>query len=212
MFGAGRIESSNRTFADRYFLLSRVWFGERTAMLSALRQQIPLLNDDFVQYLRRAIVARLMGEELEKAALKKSAVAWERLPQEQRLALKTAAEDHRDIGQFHEPFEWYARIVEFARARQMRVVAVRYPGDPDYFSNVTPEQVAVIDAHLKKIGVTEILDYRSVFENPADFVDPDHVSRRGAYKILRMLEVHLGRPLISDHLDAQAFDADSRTQ
>jgi hypothetical protein len=59
MFGSGRIESSNRSFSDRYFLVDRDSSGLRQGWLSALLDQVPLFNNDFVQYLRKAIPASL---------------------------------------------------------------------------------------------------------------------------------------------------------
>ena len=59
MFGTLRLESSNRSFADYYFLNSADSAGLEGGWLSALLDQVPLLNDDFVQYFRVVLGKKL---------------------------------------------------------------------------------------------------------------------------------------------------------
>jgi len=53
MFGKGRLESSNRSFSDRYFIEAWDASGLQKNIWSALLQQVPLFNEDFLQYFRK---------------------------------------------------------------------------------------------------------------------------------------------------------------
>src|SRR4029077_13004996 len=59
MFGKGRLESSNRSFADRYFIEAWDRSGVQHNLWSALLQQVPLFSEDFLQYFRKDLGALL---------------------------------------------------------------------------------------------------------------------------------------------------------
>ena len=209
MFGSGRLESANRVFADRYFLLTGSSVGIEQGPLSALRQQIPLFNDDFVQFLRRTTVARLKARASNVDTGTASSRTWAELSEEERAAraLSTGESDHQGIMTHREPIEWYERIVELAQQRGIRVVAVRYPAHPLYFAEVTDEQVATLDNELARMGVTDIFDFRRSLANPQDFNDPDHVSASGARKLLELLQERLNLELLADADTPRPVDA-----
>lgn len=198
MFSTGRVESSNRTFADRYLLLSDPAFLFSSAGLSALRQQVPLFNDDFVQYLRKSMVEKLTGPHTEHRDAAIHAHAWAELPRDEQYkrAHSTGTDDHAGLGESARPIEWYKRLVALAHEHGIKIVAVRYPGDSAYFEMVTQQQVASIDSALKSIGIADLLDLRFHFADAIYFTDEDHVNQKGAFEVLRLLEHHAGVTLL----------------
>jgi hypothetical protein len=195
MFGSGRIESSNRSFSDRYFLADHDSSGLRQGWLSALLDQVPLFNDDFVQYLRKAIPAsfsrRHSAAPRGDAAVSPEGAetSWQTLSDAERAeeARKTGAMDHRGVGHEKQPFYWYGRILDLARARGLTVVGVRFPVHSEYSAQVSSAEVARIDEFLRGRGVTKIVDLRDALRDPAYFDDPDHLNQRGAAKVLTLL-------------------------
>jgi hypothetical protein len=195
MFGSGRIESSNRSFSDRYFLVDRDSSGLRQGWLSALLDQVPLFNNDLVQYLRKAIPASLTRRH--SAAPRGDAAVsaegedttWQSLSDAERAeeARKTGAMDHRGVGQEKQPFYWYGRMLDLARQRGITVIGVRFPVHSQYSAQVASADVARIDEFLRSRGVTKIVDLRDALSDPAYFDDPDHLNQRGAAKVLTLL-------------------------
>lgn len=195
MFGSGRIESSNRSFSDRYFLADHDSSGLRQGWLSAVLDQVPLFNNDFVQYLRKAIPASFSRKH--SAAPRGDAAVsaegadttWQSLSDEERAeeARKTGAMDHKGVGQEKQPFYWYGRLLDLARERGLTVIGVRFPVHSQYSAQVSSEDVVKIDAFLRGKGVTKIVDLRDALSDPAYFDDPDHLNQRGAAKVLTLL-------------------------
>jgi hypothetical protein len=206
MFGDGRLRSSNRTFADRYFLVEGSTVGLEQGVLSAIRQQIPLLNDDYVQFLRTRINASLGPRRSNRISEPSSDGSWASLPDAERArrTLATGEGDHLGVGLREEPFEWYRRIVELARARKIRIIAVRYPANAEYFASLSTDQMQRVDRELAKMGISKILDFRYAFTNADDFVDADHLSVKGVLKLLALMEQQLDMPLLTDEARRQA--------
>jgi len=206
MFGKGRLESSNRSFADWYFLLAGDRSGLRRGWASAVLDQIPLLNNDFLQYLRKEIGAeldRLRGRA--GPAGESDAVPWDKLTEAQRSAEahNTGAEDHAGIGDSPVPYYWYERILKLARDHHVRVIGMRFPVHREYAAQAPPKQVAAIDAFLLRNGVAQIIDLRGALTDPRDFQDEDHVNDTGVVPLLPIVEKRLGRPLMA-HRPEQA--------
>ncbi len=200
MFGTARLESSNRAFADRYFLLSGSPVGLEQGRLSALRQQIPLFNDDFVQFLRKSIIDRLgnpRGSQSEADGAEPA--TWQQLAETARAedAKLTGDMDHRGVGEHDRPFEWLERISTLARERGFQIVAVRYPAHPGYLATLPDRQRADLDTRLQRAGFDRILDFRHVLDDPAYFIDPDHMSPEGARKFLTLISEDLGVNLLA---------------
>ena len=105
MFGKGRLESSNRSFADRYFIEAWDASGLQKNMWSAMLQQVPLFNEDFLQYFRKDLGAMLSRTKT-KARGAGDPLAWSRLTDEQRLAsaIDTGKGDHAGVGDSQVPF------------------------------------------------------------------------------------------------------------
>jgi hypothetical protein len=198
MFAQGRLESSNRSFADLYFLEARDRTGLPHDWASAVLDQIPLLNDDFLQYLRKAIAASLSGASAHARGADDPA-AWSRLSDEERNAEAhdTGVGDHAGIATSTRPFMWYQRILDLARSHHVRVVGLRFPVHHEYSAQAPPSQVAAIDAFLRSHGVTQIIDMRGALTDPRDFEDEDHVNQVGVVPLVTMLEQRLGRPLLA---------------
>lgn len=194
MFGTGRMQSSNRTFVDRYLLLSGTSVGLDNGVASAIRQQIPLFNDDFVQFLRAQIRPRSREQPDEQGA----ASVWSDLEESTReeIAESVGRMDHRGVGEWEEPFEWYERIVELARQHGVRIVAVRYPAEPAYFLGLSEEGAAKVDKEFERLGISSILDFRRSLTSPEQFKDSDHVSAEGARDLLMLMESRLGIELL----------------
>ena len=196
MFGKGRLESSNRSFADRYFLEAWDGSGLQHHLWSALLQQVPLFSDDFLQYFRKDLGV-LLARSKPHARGEGDPLAWSRLTDEERMssAVATGRGDHEGIGEFQQPFVWYTRIMDLARARHVRVIGVRFPVHPGYSAQAPAAQVARIDAFLLSHGVAQIIDLRTALVDPQFFEDEDHVNERGAGLVVKLLEQKLGRPL-----------------
>ena len=199
MFGRGRVQSSNRGFADRYFLLAGSTVGLDQGSSTAIRQQIPLFNDDFLQYLRKAIMDRLGRMKPVKGTGMATEKSWADRTETERfkLAKSTGDMDHRGIAEHREPIEWFERIVKLARQRGIRIVAVRYPAHREYFASISDEQAAKLDRELQRMGITSILEFHDSFASPQYFKDPDHVSAEGAYKLLHLMQEQLGMKLLA---------------
>jgi hypothetical protein len=196
MFGSGRLESSNRSFADLYFLAAADGAGLKRGWLPALLDQVPLFNDDFVQYLRKMIsktaTSRFSGARGGTRATQP--VPWEQLPETERTAraCATGVMDHKGVGEHPEPFFWYSQLLDLARAHSVRVIGVRFPVHHAYAAQIAPERVAAIDDFLRQHGMAAILDLRDQFTDPAYFDDADHVKKEKAEALVRVLEERLG--------------------
>jgi hypothetical protein len=189
MFGAIRLESSNRSFANRYFLLAGDRANLREGWFSALLDQVPLFNDDFVQFERKALAAHWSSRRRAQSLPVEEDVPWSQRPPAERdaKARETGEMDHRGIGKSAEPFVWYARILKLARMRGVRVIGVRLPVNPGYSAFAPQEQVAVIDRYLMRQGISQIVDLRDALDDPRGFRDSDHVNPRFAGCVMRTL-------------------------
>jgi hypothetical protein len=194
MFGKGRVESSNRSFADRYFIEAWDASGLQTNMWSATLQQIPLFNADFLQYFRKDLGAMLSHAKTKPRGAG-DPLAWSRLTDEQRRAsaTETGQGDHAGIGDSQIPFEWYRRILDVAREHHVKVIGVRFPVNSGYSAQVSAQQVAALDRWLTSHGVTQVIDLRNGLTDPRDFEDEDHLNEAGAAKVIKMLEQKLRR-------------------
>ncbi|MBV8803965.1 MAG: hypothetical protein JO042_02935 [Sinobacteraceae bacterium] len=197
MFGRGRLESSNRSFADRYFLM----YGDRSGLpgglWSALLQQVPLFSDDFLQYFRKSLGA-MLGGTAAKARAEGDPLDWSRLTDAERMkeAVETGREDHDGIGADGRPFMWYKRMLDLARERHVSVIGMRFPVHVGYSSEAPPDQVAAIDRFLLGNGMARIVDLRGSLTDPRDFEDPDHVNEIGVVALTPIVEQALHRSLL----------------
>lgn len=196
MFGTGRLESSNRSFADRYFLQAWDRSGLPHGAWSAILQQVPLFNEDFLQYLRKELSV-LLTRSARHARAEGDPLAWSRLTDAERMqsAIETGREDHDGIGTVDQPFTWYARILDLARAKHVRVIGVRFPVHAGYSAQAPADKVAEIDAFLMSHGVSQIIDLRDALTDPRYFEDPDHVNEIGVAPLVTILERRLQQPL-----------------
>ena len=196
MFARGRLESSNRAFADRYFIEAWDRSGVQHNLWSAMLQQVPLFSEDFLQYFRKDLGV-LLTHSAQHARAEGDPLAWSRLTDEERMkdAVQTGQGDHDGIGAVQAPFMWYTRILDLAHARHVRVIGVRFPVHPGYSAQAPADKVAEIDSFLLKAGVSRIIDLRGALTDPKDFEDPDHVNEIGAPLVVAMLEQKLQRPL-----------------
>jgi hypothetical protein len=192
MFGRGRLESSNRSFADRYFIEAWDSSGIQHNLWSAILQQVPLFSEDFLQYFRKDLGV-LLSHAPSHARGEGDPLAWSRLTDQERMAsaVETGREDHAGEGEYPAPFKWYTRILDLARARHVRVIGVRFPVHPGYSGQASAAQVAELDSFLRQHGVAQIIDLRNALTDPKDFEDPDHVNEFGAVPVVKMLEERL---------------------
>jgi len=204
MFGDGRMESSNRAFVDEYLLLSLSPYGFEHGWPSAALGTVPLFNDDFVQYLKKTITESLKHDR-QKIRGGEEDGEWAQLPAAERLKIASAAgaEDHTGIGAHPEPFQWYERIAALAQANNIHIVAVMYPSHDAYIDAIPPQAESLVRAELQRLNIHDVLDFRRAFADPAYFSDPDHVSRRGAIALLRLMSERTGRDLLARDLLAR---------
>lgn len=217
MFGKGRLDSSNRSYVDWYFLLAGDRTGLKRGWASAILDQVPLLNNDFLQYLRKEVgtdIERLRGRGRSGAAGEADASgdSWARLTAAERSAAarSTGAEDHAGIGESQVPFYWYDRILALAREHHVKVIGMRFPVHPDYAAQAPPAQVAAIDHFLLSKGVAQIIDLRDALTDPHDFQDEDHVNDAGVVPLLPIVERRLGRPLMAHRPEQAAANSRPR--
>ena len=196
MFSRGRVESSNRSFADRYFITAWDRSGVQHNLWSAMLQQVPLFSEDFLQYFRKELSV-MLTHSAQHARAAGDPLGWSRLTDAQRMqeAVRTGQGDHDGLGEVEQPFRWYVRILDLARARHVRVIGVRFPVHPGYAAQAPVDKVAELDSWLLKAGVSQIIDLRDALTDPRDFEDPDHVNEIGAPLVVAMLEQKLQRPL-----------------
>lgn len=197
MFAKGRLDSSNRSFADRYFIEAWDSSGVQHNLWSAILQQVPLFNEDFLQYFRKDLGAALTHSQ-RHARAEGDPLSWSRLSDEERMkeAVETGRGDHEGIGAAAQPFVWYQRILDLARARHVRVIGVRFPVHPGYSSQAPAAKVAEIDSFLLSRGVSQVIDLRDALTDPRDFEDEDHVNEIGAVPLVQLLQQKLQRPLL----------------
>lgn len=200
MFGRRRLESSNRSYADVYFLATKDPAGLKRGLLPTLMNQIPLFNDDFVQYIRRVSSMSLIASSRSASggSPKSAPAAWDLLSEEERTtkAYAVGRKDNECAGEYVEPFRWYRQLLDLARSRKLRVVGVRMPVHRGYAAQIPQERVAAIDDFLRGNGMAAIVDLRDLFDDPVYFEDPDHVKRQWAETLVRVLEDRLGLRLI----------------
>lgn len=196
MFGQGRAESSNRSFADRYFIADWDRSGVQHNLWSAMLQQVPLFSEDFLQYFRKDLGV-LFSRAKPHARAADDPLAWSRLSDEERSrrALDTGRSDHEGMGEVQQSFVWYRRIMDLARSRHVRVIAVRFPVNAGYSGQAPAAKVAELDEFLRDQGVAQILDLRDALTDPKYFEDEDHVNEHGAVLMVKLLEEKLGRAL-----------------
>lgn len=198
MFGTGRLESSNRAFVDPYLLRTGSPYGLRRGWPAAVLGLVPLFNDDFVQYLRKRLTGRERRWDV-RAASVEDLTGWERLSDEERtaIAVATGEEDHAGIGTHPEPILWYRRIVDLARAHGIRVIAILYPAHPGYLQSISPAAEAFVQSELEAAGIRDVLDFRRTFTGAGLFIDPDHLNRRGAIELLRLIDERTGERVLA---------------
>jgi hypothetical protein len=196
MFGKGRLESSNRSFADIYYIEAWDRSGLQKNVWSAILQQVPLFNEDFLQYFRKDL-GSMLSRVRTKARGEGDPLAWSRLSDEERResAIETGKGDHAGVGDSQVPFGWYQRILDVAREHNVKVIGVRFPVHPGYSGQVSAQQVAELDTWLTGHGVTQIIDLRNELTDPRDFEDEDHLNETGAAKIVKVLEARLNRKI-----------------
>jgi len=197
MFGNVRLASANRSFADKYFISARDSSGLKDGWLSALLSQVPLFNDDFLQYLREFVAESLPGAH--RKVRNEDGPRWRELTETQRygIAGSTGSGDHEGIGDYEEPFTWYKRILDLAREHNARVIAVRYPVHWQYSAWAPPAKVARIQERLRAAGLKDYVDLHDAITDPAQFDDPDHVTAQAAPVLLHLLEEKLRQPLLT---------------
>jgi hypothetical protein len=202
MFGYGRLQSSNRSFADWYFLAEADSSGLKKGWLPSLIDQVPLLNDDFVQYLRNRCAKSLaaffstdvLGHAFSNRSGSPKQGSWQRLLDQDRKvkARATGLMDHKGVGKLNGPFIWYRKLIKLAKSHNVRVIGVRLPVDQGYAAQVPAKCVAMIDNFLYQNGIARILDLRNLFTDPIYFCDADHIKERYAGKLVTVLENRLG--------------------
>lgn len=191
MFGSGRDNSANRSFADYYFLSTGDASGLRSGIVSTVMDQVSLFNDDFVKYLRESISRYRRGHQPEADGL---GTPWYKLPQSERdrIATETGRGDHFGVSAESEGMKWFARIVALAKERRLRLVAIRLPAHPLYFAPLSADSTLAVDSRIAELGVQEVHDFRFIFDDPAYFEDPDHLSEKGMLAFLPLLEQRTG--------------------
>jgi hypothetical protein len=198
MFGAGRVQSSNRSFVERYLLATGSDIGYEKNRLSSLFNLVPLFNDDFVQYFKKDVRQKLRRT---RDRVHAPAQPWPELSAEvrQQRALETGRGDHAGVGAFKEPIDWFERILKLAQQHGIEVIAVRYPTSAGYLAQVPEGGKKIVDAELARVGAPAVIDLGHAFADPGYFADEDHVNGRGAAALLCLLEERTHLDLTQEH-------------
>jgi hypothetical protein len=192
MFGEARQASSNRAFADLYLLETASPYGLEHGRLSAVLNAVPLLNDDFVQFMKKSVSSHHQNSPTDQAHV--NTATWAERSEQFRseLAESTGRYDHRGAGHQSQAVSWYAHIVDLAHAHGVKIITLRYPAHPGYFASVQESTVKAIDSELGNLGLPPPLDYRRSISDPALFKDEDHLNDSGALVLLQRLEHDTG--------------------
>ncbi|WP_045225639.1 hypothetical protein [Methyloterricola oryzae] len=194
MFAEARQTSSNRAFVDWYLLITSSPYGLEHGRLSAMLNAVPLFNDDYVQFLKKSISTR--SNSTSNAEIDKSP-SWSELSEHDRteIAHRSGEYDHRGASSETQALAWYGHIADLAHKRGVRIITVRFPAHPAYFSAIDESTVRKIDENLERLGLGRPLDYRRAIADPADFADEDHLNVVGAVALLHRLEQDTGEHL-----------------
>lgn len=126
--------------------------------------------------------------------------AWKDVSQEERIALGwVRARDHNKIFQHKESFEENKKIlrefVRFLYAHDVEPIVVITPFSPEYNHFVLAEMkegiVELLDSVPEDVHYVDFNQAADLFE-PADFMDTDHLSEAGAYKVSSILAEMFG--------------------
>lgn len=126
---------------------------------------------------------------------------WEQVSKQERMAMGQArAADHNRIFQHKESFEENKGILqEFIRylyAREVQPIVVITPFSEEYNCFILPEMKAgvleLLDAAQEDIHYVDFNQALELFE-PADFMDTDHLSLKGAEKVSNILVEMFGK-------------------
>ncbi len=192
MFGEARQTSSNRAFVNIYLLETASPYGLEHGRLSALLNAVPLLNDDFVQYMKKSVSRHHQKSSTNQDPV--NTATWGERSEQYRstLAEATGQYDHHGAGHQPQALSWYAHIVDLVHAHGVKVITLRYPAHPGYFASVEETTVKEIDSELGNLGLPPPLDYRRAISDPMLFTDEDHLNDSGALVLLQRLEHDTG--------------------
>lgn len=196
MFGNGRKNSANRSFADYYFLATRGFFGLQNNLLSSIMDSFPLFNDDYLKYLRESLSQYRRHN---TATIVDAVPKWEALSEAERAkeATATGQGDHAGVSHESDGMRWYEQLVALTREHGVKLVAVRMPAQAQYFSSLSPETMQAVDTELARLGAPSVYDFRYAFSDPSFFIDPDHLSERGTMAFLRLFADRTGLPVVN---------------
>lgn len=191
MFGSGRLQSSNKTFVDRYFLQVGYGPGMEEGWVDTAFNLVPLFNDAFVQYLRTDVRSMLNRK---RSVSKMKAPSWQDLPESSRfeVAHRTGVSDHAGVGDQNQPFFWYERILDLAHEHDVQVIAVRYPAHPAYLAGTPAEGAGKVNSELMHFGINDVIELGTALPDATYFEDEDHVNEKGAALVLERLEAKTG--------------------
>jgi hypothetical protein len=194
MFGSGRVQSSNRSFVERYLLATQSGLGYEKSWLSSLFNLVPLFNDDFVQYLKKDLREKFRRA---RRPSHDAATTWADLPEAMRekRSLETGRGDHAGVGVVKEPVHWFGQILRLAQRHDIEVIPIRYPTSDGYRSQIPPDGKRIVDAAIAQAGAPAVIDVGRALREPAYFADEDHVNRRGAAALLCLLGQRTGLSL-----------------
>jgi len=108
-----------------------------------------------------------------------------------RRARGTGALDYKSLFADPRTTVLYREIVQRLRRNGVRVIGLRFPVDRDYLAEINAQDRARVEALQESLGFERIVDYKDLTQDPRDFADPDHLSRRGALLLLDRLRQDL---------------------
>ena len=159
-------------------------------------QLYPLIDLRNRNMLLSLLLAKL-GSRTNAAALKPG--QWQELDAAARrqVAADRAAALYSNDGRFRaseEMLKMYARICDFCRARNIRMVGIRYPHTDEFLAFLEPYDLSRIDRFLQEQGPEQVLDYTRIFQGqPQYFQDSDHVNEEGSRLLYRQFAQDFAR-------------------
>ena len=138
----------------------------------------PVFNRNVYVFIRRNIIQWFAHDIFERKGLYVSRDKEIESAVPIQLKAKQRVEDQiRGISQ--KSIETYRLLIQFCSQRGAKVVGVQFPVSPDFYQYADIMQLERIEDARKSLLLSEILNYRDIFQEKSYFIDIDHLSDEG---------------------------------
>ncbi len=178
--------SSNSTFLNNYVVKLKDTlnvYNNNKSKLNLFLEKIPLLNDNFLDYLLDKIYINLRSK---KNVLKQE---WSSLSEKQRTenATYSGKSDHEGIMTQEYKLDIYREIVNICKFNNIKIIGVRFPVNEHYINQCSKEDLINVNEFIKHLKMDFNLDYLTEFNNQKYFENADHLNLAGIKKISQII-------------------------